>query len=192
MSFIENCVIEIIKNCPNIRTVVLLYGGSRTPWGWGQRFPTSSVTGTDRLRWINFSSSVSKNIKSPLSRTFFILHGGGTEIRTLGTLRHGSFQDCCIKPLCHPSVGCEAEYRRESLFVKIFFENPIANFFSAISIMKLEHILRNNNSFWLSQFLIGSHGTRKEEEANQFIKCYVYWACFLFCHSVRNPFQIHL
>lgn len=31
-------------------------------------------------------------------------NGGGTEIRTQGDLRHDSFQDCCIKPLCHPSV----------------------------------------------------------------------------------------
>ena len=36
---------------------------------------------------------------------FWYQYGGGTEIRTLGTLRHGSFQDCCNQPLCHPS-GC--------------------------------------------------------------------------------------
>lgn len=43
--------------------------------------------------------------KTTLTGGLYESNGGGTEIRTLGTLRHGSFQDCCIKPLCHPS-GC--------------------------------------------------------------------------------------
>ena len=53
---------------------------------------------------------------------YFFFNGGGTEIRTLGTLRHGSFQDCCNQPLCHPSVEMWGEYIEESLFVKIIFE----------------------------------------------------------------------
>ena len=31
-------------------------------------------------------------------------NGGRGEIRTHGTLLFGSFQDCCLKPLGHPSL----------------------------------------------------------------------------------------
>ena len=79
--------------------------------------------------------------KIPLSWDCCESNGGGTEIRTLGTLRHGSFQDCCNQPLCHPSVEMFGEYIEESLFVKIIFENCIANYLSSIPIMELEHLV---------------------------------------------------
>lgn len=36
--------------------------------------------------------------------TFNFLFGGSDEIRTHGAFPHGSFQDCCNKPLCHTSI----------------------------------------------------------------------------------------
>lgn len=94
-----------------------------------------------------------KNINPHSYRTrIFIFHGGGTEIRTLGTLRHGSFQDCCIKPLCHPSVGMWGEYIEVSLFVKIILEYFISDWFSFILVMKFEHSIWNYNSIWTSEF----------------------------------------
>ena len=85
---------------------------------------------------------------------FFISYGGGTEIRTLGTLRHGSFQDCCIKPLCHPSEEMWGEYIEECLFVKIIFENPVSYFCSSVFVVELEYRIRDDDSFWFSEFLV--------------------------------------
>ena len=39
------------------------------------------------------------------------LVGGEGEIRTPGDLRHGCFQDSCIKPLCHLSTGDSRAHR---------------------------------------------------------------------------------
>lgn len=83
---------------------------------WLHIVPTSSDTRTRTRPSISLIrdtphtfSSLSQIIllKNPSNLDGFFVNqnGGGTEIRTLGTLRHGSFQDCCIKPLCHPS-GC--------------------------------------------------------------------------------------
>lgn len=53
-----------------------------------------------------------------------IIHGGGTEIRTQGDLRHDSFQDCCIKPLCHPSVKCACILKKSLTLSKKYFYVP--------------------------------------------------------------------
>ena len=57
-----------------------------------------------------------------MKRTFYISYGGGTEIRTLGTLRHGSFQDCCNQPLCHPSVKDVSGVYRGLIICQNIFE----------------------------------------------------------------------
>jgi hypothetical protein len=47
-----------------------------------------------------------------------------------------------------------AQYREVRLFVKIFFENCIADLFSPVLIMKLEHRIRDDYSLWTSEFLV--------------------------------------
>ena len=50
------------------------------------------------------------------------INGGGGEIRTLGRLlTYASFQDWCIKPLCHPSVVERGVYYGFQTLVQLFF-----------------------------------------------------------------------
>ncbi len=126
--------------------------------------------------------------KIPLSWDYCESYGGGTEIRTLGTFRHGSFQDCCNQPLCHPSEEMWGEYIEESLFVKIFLKNiwktlnfviqiflyqAITDFLSPIPIMELEHLVWDDHSLGLPEFLIAMESARKEEIADDIIEFFI-------------------
>ena len=90
-------------------------------------------------------------------------YGGGTEIRTLGTLRHGSFQDCCNQPLCHPSLEMWGEY----------IENCISYLFSSILIVEFEYHIWYDYSFWISEFYLTSHSFRKEKISNKLIYLFI-------------------
>ena len=73
--------------------------------------------------------------KLPQCETVLFSNGGGTEIRTLGTLRHGSFQDCCNQPLCHPSgcvvgeVYCERRFCQKYFSFSFFRKDLVALLF---------------------------------------------------------------
>lgn len=68
-----------------------------------------------------------------------IFFGGGTEIRTQGDFRHDSFQDCCIKPLCHPSVYvlCIVEKRRSLSKLFLLFEQDYDFFLNLFHLFRL-------------------------------------------------------
>jgi hypothetical protein len=59
----------------------------------------------------------------PCSQQPSLEDGGGGEIRTLGRLlTYASFQDWCIKPLCHPSVASEVYNTDLKFQCNLFFK----------------------------------------------------------------------
>ena len=71
--------------------------------------------------------------KNPLSRIFLKTNGGETGIRTLGTLRHDSFQDCCIKPLCHLSNMMTVVSIGERTYLSKFFAKIASRIWALLS-----------------------------------------------------------
>ena len=62
-----------------------------------------------------------------------------------------------------------AQYREVHLFVKIFFENCIADLFSPVLIMKLQHRIWDDYSLRTSEFLVFSESFREPEEEDKLI-----------------------
>jgi len=58
---------------------------------------------------------------NPAMRGVYIVCGGERGIRTPGTLRYNSFQDCRIRPLCHFSGAKLAFFLKPLTFFKINF-----------------------------------------------------------------------
>ena len=72
-----------------------------------------------------------------------------------------------------------AQYREVSLFVKIFFENCIADLLSPVLIMKLQHRISDDDSLWTSEFLVFSEGFREPEEADKRVEYFINFIRFL-------------